>query len=174
MSFYFPLLPAEGKISPLVSKYAQPLLLKSHPWKAGNMSPFCPHFQLTKNLRTISMLEDKMSYAKRCNVSAQIQNDPGTVSYFLSAWGLVMPGLGTGAHTVWLTPQWTALGRVLHLDNNSRVYELLITFTTQIIFLFLYGSPDLVKQKLEIVNLFKIIESLSAHYFQHLTGNAEQ
>lgn len=63
---------------------------------------------------------------------------------------------------------------VSHLDNNSRVYELLITFTAQIIFLFLYGSPDLVQQKPEIVNLFKIIESLSAHYFQHLTGNAEQ
>lgn len=118
------------------------------------------------------MLEDKIPYAKKCNLSAQIQNDIGTVSYTFvclrsgHVWSL---DWSTGC----VAPQWAALGRVSHLDNNSQVYELLITFPTQIIFLFLYGSPDLV-QKPEIVNLFKIIESLSAHYFQHLTGNAEQ
>lgn len=55
--------------------------------------------------------------------------------------------------------------RVLHLDINAWVYKVLITFATQIIFLLLYGSPDLVLQKPEIVNLFKLIAALSAHYF---------
>lgn len=127
-----------------------------------------PAFQVTKNLTITSMLEDKISHAKK--LSAQIQNDIVTVSCFLAAWGLLVSGPGWSCVAL----QWAALGRVSHLDNNSRLYELLITFATQIIFLFLYGSPDLVQQKPEIVNLFKIIESLSAHYFQHLTGNAEQ
>lgn len=123
-----------------VAKHAQPQLLKSHPvtvhfplhGTAGDLSPFCLCFQLTKNLRTILVLEDKISSVKRWNILAQIQNDIDTVSYFLSACSLVrVSGLWTGAHTVpCVAMQLSGWGRVLYLDINSRVYNVLITFVT--------------------------------------------